>query len=236
VVKAVTTLPASVANAVGLPSAVFSLPKPLSGQPPLAEAGKPVVVYVGAEFCPFCAAERWAAVMALSRFGTFAHLGETHSSTSDVYPGTVTFSFYRSRYTSRYLVFDPTETNTNQPAPGGGYTALQPLTGLAQKVFSKYDAPPFVPSSSEGSIPFYDFGNKVLVSGASYSPQVLQGLTAQQVAGDLSDPKSPVAQSIVGTANYLAAAICSITSGQPCSVCTQPYVAKAARAMGTTIP
>lgn len=235
-VNAVTSVPASVADAVGLPQAVFAPPKALSGQPPLTEDGKPAVIYVGAEFCPYCAAERWAAVMALSRFGTFSHLGETHSSTSDVYPGTVTFSFYGSHYTSPYLVFDPTETETDIPAPGGGYTALQPLSGLAKRTFAKYDAPPFVPASSAGSIPFYDFGDKVLVSGASYSPEVLQGLSAQQIAADLSNPSSPVSQSIVGTANYLTAGICSITSGQPSSVCQQPYVGKAARAMGVSIP
>ena len=235
-VNAVTRVPPRIADDVGLPSAVFAPPKRLSGQSPLAEDGKPAVIYVGAEFCPFCAAERWAAVMALSRFGTFTDLGETHSSTSDVYPGTVTFSFYGSHYTSPYLIFDPTETETDIPAPGGGYTTLQPLRGLAKRIFAKYDAPPFVPASSEGSIPFYDLGNKVLVSGASYSPQVLQGLSAQQISADLSNPASPVTQSIVGTANYLTAGICSITSGQPASVCQHPYVAKAAQAMGVAIP
>jgi hypothetical protein len=110
------------------------------------------------------------------------------------------------------------------------------LTGLAKRTFAKYDAPPFVPASSEGSIPFYDLGNKVLVSGASFSPQVLQGLSAQQIAADLSNPASAVTQSIVGTANYLTAGICSITSGQPASVCQEPYVAKAAQAMGVSIP
>lgn len=235
-VNAVTRVSSAIADDVGLPSAVFAPPKRLSGQPPLTEDGKPAVIYVGAEFCPFCAAERWAAVMALSRFGTFTDLGETHSSTSDVYPGTITFSFYGSHYTSPYLVFDPAETETDIPAPAGGYTALQPLTGIAKRTFAKYDAPPFVPASSEGSIPFYDLGNKVLVSEASYSPQVLQGLSARQISADLSNPASPVTQSIVGTANYLTAGICSITSGQPASVCQQPYVAKAAQAMGVTIP
>ena len=236
VVKAVTTVPSAVADAVGLPSAVFAPPKRLSGQPPLTEDGKPAVIYVGAEFCPYCAAERWAAVMALSRFGTFSGLGETHSSTSDVYPGTVTFSFYGAKYTSPYLVFDPTEIETDIPAPGGGYTALQPLRGVAQRAFAKYDAPPFVPAASEGAIPFYDLGNKLLVSGASYSPEVLQGLSAQRIAADLKNPASPVTQSIVGTANYLTAGICSITSGRPASVCQLPYVAKAAQAMGVAVP
>jgi thiol-disulfide isomerase/thioredoxin len=86
VVRAATSVPASVAQAVGTPSAVLP-PQLLKGQAPLREAGKPAVIYVGAEYCPFCAAERWPAVVALSRFGTFSHLGLTHSSNVDVYLG-----------------------------------------------------------------------------------------------------------------------------------------------------
>lgn len=234
-VKAATSVSASVADAVGLPSSV-NPPKVLSHQPLLTVGGKPAVFYVGAEYCPYCAAERWALVAALSRFGTFSNLRATHSSLTDVYADTATFSFYKSSYSSPYLVFDPTEMYTNQPAPGGGYQTLQPLQGEAKAVFTKYDSPPFVPSSGQGAFPFADFGNSVLVSGASYSPQVLAGLTNLQIAKDLSNPSSPVAQAIAGTANYLTAALCSITSGKPASVCKEPYVAKAAHAMKLTIP
>jgi thiol-disulfide isomerase/thioredoxin len=227
VVKAATSVAASVAQAVGTPS-VVSPPQLLQGQPLLTVAGKPAVIYVGAEYCPFCAAERWPAVVALSRFGTFSHLGETHSSDVDVYPGTQTFSFYGSTFTSHYIVFDPTETNTNRPSPDGGYAALQPLRGIARKAFLKYDSPPFVSQANAGAIPFYDFGNKVLVSGASYSPQVLQGLSASQIASALSKPSNPVAQAVVGTANYLTAAICRLTNNQPARVCQEPYVIAAA--------
>lgn len=229
-VKAATSVPASVAQAVGLPSSVTP-PKVLNNQSPLVVNGKPAVVYVGAEYCPYCAAERWAAVVALSRFGTFSNLGETHSSDSDVFPGTITFSFYGSTYTSPYITFDPTETNTNQPSPQGGYTALQPLSGLAKTTFETYDSPPFVSASSAGAIPFYDIGNRVLVSGASYSPGILQGLSGIQIAADLSNPSSPVGQAIVGAANYLTASICSITGAKPADVCQAPYVTAAARAL-----
>src|SRR5438270_1263439 len=37
---------------------------------PLRQGRKPVFLFVGAQYCPFCAAERWAVVKALSRFGT----------------------------------------------------------------------------------------------------------------------------------------------------------------------
>ena len=41
---------------------------------PLTNSGKIVIVYVGAEYCPYCAAERWAIVTALETFGTFSGL------------------------------------------------------------------------------------------------------------------------------------------------------------------
>jgi hypothetical protein len=37
----------------------------------LTSGGKPEVLYMGGDFCPFCAAERWSIIMALSRFGTW---------------------------------------------------------------------------------------------------------------------------------------------------------------------
>ena len=66
-------------------------------------AGKPRVLYVGAEYCPYCAAQRWAVAAALSRFGTFADLSETASATDDIHPDTATLSFHGSSYTSEYV-------------------------------------------------------------------------------------------------------------------------------------
>ncbi len=56
--------------------------------PALISNGRPEVLYVGAEYCPYCAAERSAVAVALSRFGTLHGLGQTASSPNDVYdPG-----------------------------------------------------------------------------------------------------------------------------------------------------
>jgi len=78
VVRAVTTVPASLFNLIGYQSALAPL-KRINGKA-LQKDGKPLVVFVGAEYCPLCAAERWALVAAFSRFGTFTNLGATHSS------------------------------------------------------------------------------------------------------------------------------------------------------------
>jgi hypothetical protein len=189
---------------------------------PLTQGGKPEIVYVGAEYCPFCAAERWSLVTALSRFGTFSGLGLIHSSPTDTDPNTPTLTFYKSTYTSKYLVFQTTEAQTVSRA------TLQPLTALDNQIMKKYDVPPYVPSSaSSGSFPFVDFGNKYVIDGASYDPAVLKGMTWTQVAAALKDPTSPVAKSADGAANLITAAICKLTGGQPGNVCTSAGVTAA---------
>ena len=41
------------------------------------------MLYIGAEFCPICATQRWPMTVALSHFGTFSNLQQTHSAVSD---------------------------------------------------------------------------------------------------------------------------------------------------------
>jgi len=188
-----------------------------SPSPLLGPRGKPEFFYMGAEYCPFCAAERWSVVVALSRFGTFSKLNQTTSSATDVYPNTPTFTFYQSTYTSQYIDFVAVEETTNQPDGSGGYTTLQTPTAEQQNLISKYDGPPYL--SSAGSIPFIDIGNQYVMQGANYSPDVLSGHSWQDIAHDLSNSDSPVTKGIVGSANYLTAAICLATNQQPASVC-----------------
>ena len=49
--------------------------------PPLTASGPAQILFVGAEYCPFCAAERWPLVVALARFGRFPVLHDAASST-----------------------------------------------------------------------------------------------------------------------------------------------------------
>jgi len=220
VVKDTTTVPASTLDAVGAGS-VTAPPQKLNGGSALTANGKPEMLYMGAEYCPYCAAERWGMVVALSRFGTFKDLGTTHSASGDVFPNTSTWTFYKSTYTSKYVSFSSVEMETNKLASGGqGYTALQTPTSAQNALMSKYDAPPYVSSANEGAIPFIDFGNKYMISGSSYSPQVLQGKTWSQIATALKNPDSAIAKAVDGTANYITAALCQLTGNQPASACT----------------
>jgi len=191
---------------------------PVSGAA-VTSNGKPLVLYVGAEYCPFCAAERWAMITALSKFGTFHNLGATHSSSVDVYPNTATFSFHGATYTSPYLSFSGVETETNQ-VQGNSYAPLDTLTANQQKLLQTYDGPPAIPSSSAGAIPFILFGGKAVQSGASFSPSVLQGKSMSQIATALQDPSSSVAKSVNATAGAFVKQLCTLTGDKPANVCS----------------
>jgi thiol-disulfide isomerase/thioredoxin len=216
VVSMVRSVPQSVLDTVGT-GTVRTLPKAISGAA-LTEGGKPSVLYVGAEYCPYCATERWAVAVALSRFGSFTNLGETSSSPSDVYPNTATLTFHGAGYSSKYLAFTGKETQSNQVV-NVGYATLDTLTAAEQALVDKYDP-------SQG-IPFIDIGGKYVISGASYDPAVLQGKTQAQIAAALSAPSSAIANGVDGTANVITAALCAATGGKPANVCTAPGVVQA---------
>jgi hypothetical protein len=225
VVKNTTSVPASTLASVG-PGSVTTPPSTLSGGTPLTSGGKPEMLYIGAEYCPFCAFERWGMVVALSRFGTFRNLSTTHSSSSDQFPNTATWSFYKSSYTSKYVAFSSVEETTNQLASNGqGYTPLQTPTSAQQALLAKYDAPPYVPSADKGAIPFVYIGGKYIINGASVTPQVLQGKTWSQIASSLKDPNNEIAKAVDGSANFITAAICKTTNNQPSNVCTASVTA-----------
>ena len=219
VVSAVVNAPTSELAQIGTSAiTATSYPEKVSGMPELLDHGLPELFYYGSEWCPFCAAQRWAMVNALSRFGTFSHLGIVKSSSSDVYPNTNTFSFYGSTYTSRYIAFVPDEVqDTNRKT-------LQLPTKAELGLLNHLDVAPVVPNSSAGnySFPFLDIANSYVQGGSSFNPGDLQGLTWQTIAGSISDPSSTPAKDISGAANVLAGAICELTHNQPSSVCNTP--------------
>jgi Domain of unknown function (DUF929) len=229
VINDVTSVPASTLDQVGDGGGAFTgkIQAVSPAGAPLTANGKPEMLYMGAEYCPYCAAARWAMVFALSRFGTFSGLQTIHSAAAngageaEPDPNTPTWTFAHATYTSKYLTFTPVELNTNIPDPAtGAYTTLQTPTSAQEALLTKYDAPPYVDSSDAGAIPFIDFGNKYLSIGSPYDPGVLSGLSWSTIAADLHNPNSAVAKAVNGTANYFTAAICKMTGNQPASACT----------------
>jgi hypothetical protein len=221
-----TLLPASVASQItGVPpTALDSVGKgavpaftsapfgPGSGKT-LTSGGHPEMLYIGAEFCPYCAAMRWSMAIALSRFGTLTPLHGIHSSSTDTDPNTATLTFYKSGYNSKYLKFTPVENETISHA------LLQTPTAAQNALWAKYE-----PDPSTRGYPFIDFGNKLVMKGPIYDPAVLAGKSWSQIAAALKDPTSPIAQSVDGAANYITGAICRMTNNQPSDVCSTPAV------------
>ena len=186
---------------------------------PLTSGGKPEVLYMGAEYCPFCAAQRWSMVNALSRFGTFTGLTTTHSSSTDSDPNTPTWTFYKSTYKSDYITFTSVEETTNERQGNSSstsvpYVTLQTPTSAQQALGQAYDP--------GGSIPFIDLGNKYVQVGnlAPLDPALLAGKTWAQVGTAMNDPSSAIGKAIIGNANYMTAGICKLTNNQPASACT----------------
>ncbi len=233
VVSAVTHPSASVVstvgggNDVGGPEPAPRRPGPHrpSDAPHRTSNGKPEIVFVGAEYCPYCAAERWPMLMALSRFGTFSGLHEMTSSATDVYPSTHTLTFYQSTYSSPYVDFMPNEVANQAGA------ALETPTSAVESLFTTYGEPPYQAAGNNPGYPFLDIGGRFTIYTEQYSPAILEDsggnpLTWQQIASDLSNAQSPVTQAIVGAANYLTAAICVATGNQPSGVCSSSTIQK----------
>lgn len=211
VLSSITSLDPSLFAAISKGSA-NAQPYPLTGVSPLTGiSGKPIVLYVGGDFCPYCAAQRWALILALSRFGSFGHLDPLVSSEGNV----PTFTFHQADpYTSAYLQLDATEVSDNQGQ------VLDSLDPDLQQVFNTYNRPPYV--GSTGSIPFLDVGNRFISVGSYFPPDLLVGHSYQDIATQLHDPSSEIAQGVVGAANLLTAEVCIVTTNQPATVCTAP--------------
>jgi hypothetical protein len=189
---------------------VATLPVKVTGEPPLTSGGKPEVLYVGAEFCPYCAAERWSLYESLSKFGTFSGVGEVKSATDD--GNYSSLDFYKSSFTSKYLNFTSVE-NEDRNRSG-----LEKVTTAQNALWKKL-------SNGNQGFPFIDFGNKFsLAAGAPLDPSVLGTLTQEQIASQLNNPNSKVAQTIGGGANDITAVICSLTNNQPSTVCLSPQI------------
>ncbi len=208
--------PNSLNNQIGIGTASYSGLIPIKNTTILMLNGKPEILYLGADYCPYCAAMRWAFVIALSRFGNFSNLHYMTSSASDYSPSTPTFTFYNSTYTSNYISFVGVEQTTNQPS-GNSYKPLQTPTPAEEALQSQYDG--------QGSIPFILFANTSALIGATYDPlTVLDTLNWSTVISDIYNSSTIQSQSIIGSANLITTKICEADNNTPSNVCSQQYV------------
>jgi len=240
-VNSVTKVPASAFAAAGKNSpdvsdqgALVALP---SSAPHPTIGGKPEIAYMGAEYCPYCAAFRWPFAIALSRFGTFTGLKQTASGSHDAYPNTHTLSFYGAKYSSPYISLSTTEFETNictDVVSGvcAAYKPLQTPSKANNTLFDTYDTKKYFPaaaqasSANQGWIPFVYWGGKYVESGGFYRPQQLTRFTYADVEQALKHPAiaGGLGQSILQAANIYTALICQVDGGKRASVCNSAPV------------
>lgn len=261
VARAVAHVPDSELAAAGNgpPSLVSGVGKKGSGAgivtltgAPLMKGGKPEVLFLGSEYCPYCAATRWPLVIALSKFGTFHGLQETASSPLDYAGNTHTLDFANATYTSKYLVFDPTEEYSNhcfsnavEKDPNGDNPPTYPAYVCANDdyhivkvpskaivaVVGKYDTKAYFGQAGANGIPFIDFGGKYVESGSLFLPTVLSGADWSQIVRSFAVPTSGIGQSVLATANRYIAMLCEMTHNKPASACSAGFVKSAEKAL-----
>ncbi len=195
----------------------LSEPGPISG-PPLTAGGKPEVLYVENGYCPYCVAETWPLIVALSRFGTFSGLSTSRSPRFEGIAPSDGWTFSGASYSSRYLSFVPVETHstrlvtpTANPAHAASYRVLQKLTPAEQGILGTYD--------KLEQTPFFDFGGQTVMLGSTLSPSVLAGLNWNQIAADLRRPRTAAGQAIISGVGVLTAQFCQLTDDRPVAAC-----------------
>ena len=149
--------------------------------------GKISFVYVGGEFCPYCAVERWAIVMALNEFGNFTGLGSFTSSEGNV----PTYNFTTSTYNSTQVDFQPVEVRDNNA------NALQTMNDLQTNLTNKYDP--------QGSIPFTCIAGSIykIGAGASLNYASFSGLTFNQIQSQVSAKSGEIYNQIATESQYI---------------------------------
>jgi hypothetical protein len=225
VVPASGTVTNAIAAAVSLTSTAPALstvtgpPKPLTGAALTGTSGKPEVLYIGAEFCPYCGVTRWPLAIALSRFGTLSNLETTYSAANDsAGPNTPTLDFRHATYKSDYIDFVGVEYED------GAQKVIGTLTTDEANLFQKVGGETF---------PFVDFGGKWVQSSTTYPTATLAGLTPDAVAAQLTDSSSKIGSTIQASADVFTAAICDMDGGKPANVCTAAGVAAATTALAS---
>jgi len=177
----------------------------LTGQSFLTN-GKPILVYAGAEYCLYCAVQRWPLITALMRFGNFTNLEYMHSGVGD--GNYATFTFVASKYQSNYVVFQPYEVNDRAGNP------LATLPPNYTSAFTQY---------GKTSFPFLNFANEYYISGALLDPAILGTKNQTQIISSIQAGGS-LASQIRQAANLMTAVICKTTGNKPASVCGQDSI------------
>ena len=173
--------------------------------------GKLYVFFMGAEYCPYCAAERWAIVRALQKFGQWNGLRQTMSAARDEqFLNLPTYDFTEATYTSAHIEFTAREIKNREFKP------LQKLLKTEEKLVRKFN-----PGKE---IPFLLIGGRFMQIGAGFTPKIFIGHTFRQTETELKKVESEIRKTIDAEASVIAALLC--VSGLPPELCKETGVAE----------
>ncbi len=177
----------------------------------MRRGGKLYVFFMGAEYCPYCAAERWAIVRALQKFGQWDGLKQTMSAARDEpFLNLPTYDFTKATYNSPNIEFVSREVKDRDFKP------LQKLLKTEEKLVRKFNPPK--------EIPFLLIGGRFMQVGSGFTPKIFIGHTFRQTETELKKMESEIRKTIDDEANIIAALMC--VSGLPPEVCKETGVAE----------
>jgi uncharacterized protein DUF929 len=181
----------------------------ISDQSLKQSSGKPLIFFMGAGFCPYCASERWAIVRALNNFGSWQGLVETTSAGQDEkYLNIPTVDFSRATYTSEYVDFIGRETADRN----------EPQQDLDENDYEVIDT--FNPDQI---IPFFLIDGQFMQVGSGYSPQLFDGMDHTKVKAEVENPDSSLGKAIKTETDNIIALICKSIAGRP-NVCNSEVI------------
>lgn len=173
----------------------------VTDRPLKRESGKSLVYFMGAGFCPYCAAERWAIIKALERFGQWEGVTEDRSAGHDEkYLNVPTFNLARAKYSSEHVEFLGKETADRNFEP------LQELEDSDFEILDMYNP--------DQMIPFLLVDGQYMQVGAGFSPELIQNMSHEEVQSELGKKESSLGKAIRGEIDNICALICKSIGGK----------------------
>ena len=173
--------------------------------------GKLTVFFMGAEYCPYSAAERWAIVRSLQKFGQWEGLKQTISAARDQpFLNLPTYDFTEATYNSPHIEFVAREIKDREFKP------FQKLMKTEEKIVRKHDP--------KKEIPFLLLGGRFMQIGSGFPPKIFIGHTFRQTETELKKVESEIRKTIDEEANIITALLC--LSGLPPELCKEAGTAQ----------
>ncbi len=177
----------------------------------MKRGGKLFVFFMGAEYCPYCAAERWAIVRSLQKFGQWDGLKQTISAARDEpFLNLPTYDFTKATYTSPHIDFVAREVKDRE------FNPLQKLLKTEEKLLRKFNP--------KKEIPFLLIAGRFTQIGSGFTPKIFIGHTFRQTETELKKVESEIRKTIDDEANIISALLC--VSGLPPELCKEAGTAE----------